>query len=64
MTGLLITVEGFPEKVQRVADAIEDAFPGTFAWVSSLDCRGATVIKIEGREYPLTPLHVVVKATG
>lgn len=33
MSDLTIALQGYPENVQRVADAIEAAFPGLKTWV-------------------------------
>ncbi len=53
MSELSIKLEGFPEKVQRIADALDEAFPGMVAWVQSQDDVADDVtIKIEGYEVP------------
>lgn len=58
MSELSIKLEGFPEKVQRIADALEEVFPGMVAWVQSADddADGIT-IKIEGYEVPRMPMQ-------
>ncbi len=57
MSELSIRLEGFPEKVQRVADAIEDSFPGLISWVQGFDATGDLTIIIEGFENPSMPLQ-------
>lgn len=54
MSGLYIQLEGYPEKIQLIADALEEAFPGLIDWVSSGHNTGSTTIKIEGYEIPFT----------
>ena len=58
MSDLAITLQGYPEKVQQLADALEDAFPGLIIWVQSLDETDGAVIKIEGFEHPAMPLRL------
>ncbi len=55
MSGLSIKLEGFPEKVQRVADVLEEAFPGIFVWVQSQELTDGIMIKIDGYEMPTVP---------
>ncbi len=52
MPNLRVTLEGYPEKVQRIADVIEVSFPSVLAWVQA-DCRSDIAIKIEGYEIPV-----------
>ena len=59
MSQLSIKLEGYPEKVQRIADALDDAFPGTVAWSLSEDLTNGTTIKIEGLERPLRPAQAL-----
>ncbi len=59
MSELSIILEGLPEKVQRIADAIEDAFPDLVAWVQSDDETGDITIKIEGYEVPRMPVLAI-----
>ncbi len=55
MCELSIKLEGFPEKIQRIADAIEDAFPGLIAWTPSDEVAETATIRIEGVETAATP---------
>lgn len=53
MSDLSIKLEGFPEKVQRIADVLEEAFPGRMTWVQSQD----VTIKVEGYKVPVMPMR-------
>ncbi|RYF13884.1 MAG: hypothetical protein EOO77_14930 [Oxalobacteraceae bacterium] len=64
MSELFITLEGYPENVQRIADAIEYVFPGLIAWVQSEDCTESVTIKIEGYENPAMPSSMLKKAAA
>ena len=57
MSELSIKLEGYPEKVQRVADAIDAAFPDLMAWVSCSEDTDSISIKIEGYELPVMPMQ-------
>ena len=57
MSELSIKLEGFPEKVQRIADALENTFPGMFEWVLSPDAKCDVTIQIEGFEVPAWAGH-------
>ncbi len=52
MSELSIRLEGFPEEVLRIADVLEEAFPGLLAWVQSRDVPVDATIKIEGYKVP------------
>jgi len=52
MSGLCIKLEGYPEEVQRVADALEKSFPGMLVWVLSDDTTDGIRIAVEGFELP------------
>ncbi len=59
MSKLSIKLEGYPEKVQRIADALEDTFPGLICWVQTFDrCKDVT-IAIEGYENPSITLQTL-----
>lgn len=53
MSNLAIKIEGLPERVQGMADAIEAAFPGRMVWVQSTETSRRDTIKIEGIELAL-----------
>lgn len=53
MSNLTIKIEGLPERVQRLADAIEQALPGKMIWVQSAETTRHDTIKIEGIELEL-----------
>jgi len=55
MSELSIKLEGFPEKVQRIADVLEEAFPDMFIWVQSQELTDGISIKIDGYEMPAMP---------
>lgn len=55
MSELCIKVEGYPEKAQRIADAIDEALPGMLAWALSQDSTDDVVTKLEGYEVPSMP---------
>ncbi len=57
MSELSIQLEGFPEKVQRIADALEEAFPGMVVWVQSEGVPDGNAVKIEGYEAPSMPMR-------
>ena len=57
MPELSIKLEGYPEKVQRVADAIDAAFPDLMAWISCPEDTDGVSIKIEGYELPVMPMR-------
>ena len=57
MSLLAIRLEGYPEKVQRIADAVDDAFPGMVAWDQSENLPDGATIRIEGIERPAMPVH-------
>ena len=59
MHELVIKLEGFPETVQHIADVIDDAFPGKFAWIQAVDYAEILTIKVEGYEVPCMPTHIV-----
>jgi len=52
MSDLSIKLEGYPEKVQRIADVLEKSFPGMLIWVLSEDTTDGIRIAIEGFELP------------
>ena len=52
MSGVSIKLEGFPEDIQRIADVLEEAFPGMMTWVLSEDFADNGTIRIEGYEIP------------
>ena len=56
MPELSISLEGYPEKVQRVADAIDAAFPDLMAWISCPEDTDGISIKIQGYELPVMPM--------
>ncbi len=43
-----IVLQGLPERVQRIADAIESALPGNVDWQVFADQRGPAEIRLEG----------------
>jgi TolB-like protein len=57
MSQLSIRLEGYPEKVQRIADALDAAFPGMVDWDLSENLTEGTTIKIEGVEKPAMPVQ-------
>ena len=57
MSQLSIRLEGYPEKVQRIADTLDSAFPDMLAWEPSEDPADGATIKIEGLEKPLPPVQ-------
>ena len=57
MSEFSVKLHGYPEKVQLIADALEEAFPGTFAWTQSEDEADGIAIKIDGYEIPSKPLR-------
>jgi hypothetical protein len=57
MSELSIKIEGYPERVQRIADAIENIYPDMLVWVMSDEETGATTVKIEGYEMPSMPIQ-------
>ena len=57
MPDLSIKLEGYPEKVQRVADAIDAAFPDLMAWISCPEDTDGISIRIEGYELPVMPMR-------
>ena len=57
MSQLSIRLEGYPEKVQLIADALDDAFPGMVAWDVSEDLTDGITVKIEGLEKPVLPVQ-------
>jgi len=57
MPELAIKLEGYPEKVQRVADAIDAAFPDLMAWISCPEDTDGISIRIEGYELPIMPVQ-------
>ena len=57
MSQLSIRLEGYPEKVQRIADTLDSAFPDMLAWEPSEDPTDGATIKIEGLEKPLPPVQ-------
>ena len=59
MSQLSIRLEGYPEKVQRIADTLDDAFPDMLAWEPSEDTTEGATIKIEGLEKPLMPVQAL-----
>ena len=58
MCGLSIKLEGFPEQVQRIADVLDEAFPGMMVWVQADDDTDGIAVKIEGFENPVMPMQV------
>ncbi|RYF13315.1 MAG: hypothetical protein EOO77_15735 [Oxalobacteraceae bacterium] len=57
MHELAIKLEGYPEKVQRVADAIDAAFPDLMAWISCPEDTDGISIIIQGYELPVMPVR-------
>jgi hypothetical protein len=55
---LSIRIAGFPEIVQSITNALEDAFLGQLAWIQSEEYAGNTMIAIEGYEMPSMPLEL------
>ena len=45
-------LEGFPEDIQRIADVLEDAFPGMMNWGQSQDVTDDIMIKVDGYKVP------------
>lgn len=56
LSDLSIKLEELPEKVQQIADVIDEAFPGLIVWVQATDGIGDVTIKIEGYERPSMPM--------
>ena len=57
MAELSIKLEGYPEKVQRVADAIDAAFPDLMVWTSCPEDTDGISIGIQGYELPVMPMR-------
>jgi hypothetical protein len=57
MSDLSIRIEGLPETVQRIADALDEAFPGQIAWTQTADYGKEITIAIEGFEMPSKPIQ-------
>ncbi len=63
LSGVKITLEGRPDVVQRMADALETAFPGDMIWLDVAQTVGVETVAIEGygqrdaRRAPARCLH-------
>ena len=57
MPELSIKLEGYPEKVQRIADTIDAAFPDLLAWILCPEDTDGISIKIQGYELPVMPMQ-------
>jgi hypothetical protein len=53
MSELYIKLEGYPEKVQRAADAIEAAFPELISWIQARGASQEITIAIKGHDRPV-----------
>jgi hypothetical protein len=48
ITGVKITVQGYPEQVQRVSDTIEQARPGAIIWDDVAGTLDGGLISLDG----------------
>lgn len=46
--GLRITVQGSPEEIQRLCDAMDLAFPSKLIWADEAEHVAAGVVRLEG----------------
>ena len=58
LSNLSIKLEGYPEKVQQIANVIDEALPGLIVWAQAADYGGVFTIKIEGYEVPSMPVPI------